>query len=57
LSATASFRLRWRITTNYRWLDLEPQRVLYLLAPFPVIREFAAMLRMLKPGEQWMGLA
>jgi hypothetical protein len=25
------------------------------MAPFPVIREFAAMLWMLKPGEQWMG--
>jgi len=33
-------------------LDLEPQRVLYPLAPYPVIREFAAMLRMLKLGEQ-----
>ncbi len=37
-------------------LDLEPQRVLYPLEPYPVIREFAAMLKALKPGEQgWMG--
>jgi hypothetical protein len=35
-------------------LDLEPQRVLYPLSPYPVIREFAAMLQMLKPGEQWL---
>jgi len=37
-------------------LDLEPQRVLYPLWPYPVIREFAAMLKALEPGEQgWMG--
>lgn len=36
-------------------LDLEPQRVLYPLEPYPVIREFSAMLGALKPGEQWMG--
>jgi hypothetical protein len=36
-------------------LNLEPQRVLYPLEPYPVIREFAAMLRALKPGEQWSG--
>ncbi len=36
-------------------LDLEPQRVLYPLESYPVIREFAAMLSALKPGEQWMG--
>jgi hypothetical protein len=36
-------------------LDLEPQRVLYPLEPYPVIREFATMLKGLKPGEQWMG--
>jgi hypothetical protein len=30
--------------------------VLYPLAPYPVIREFAAMLRMLKPGEQLISL-
>jgi hypothetical protein len=35
-------------------LDLEPQRVLYPLASYPVIREFATMLRVLKPGEQWL---
>lgn len=34
-------------------LDLEPQRVLYPLEPYPVIREFAAMLKELKPGESW----
>jgi hypothetical protein len=34
-------------------LDLEPQRV---LEPYPVIREFAAMLKALKPGEPgWIG--
>lgn len=36
-------------------LDLEPQRVLYPLESYPVIREFAAMLIALQPGEQWMG--
>ena len=37
-------------------LDVEPQRVLYPLWPYPVIREFAAMLKALEPGEQgWMG--
>ncbi len=36
-------------------LDLEPQRVLYPLESYPVIREFAAMLSALKPAEQWMG--
>ena len=36
-------------------LDLEPQRVLYPLESYPVIREFAAMLSALKPGGQWMG--
>jgi hypothetical protein len=37
-------------------LDLEPQRVLYPLEPYPLIREFAAILKALKPGEQgWMG--
>ena len=36
-------------------LNLEPQRVLYPLEPYPVVREFAAMLKVLKPGEQWMG--
>jgi hypothetical protein len=36
-------------------LDLEPQRVLYPLERYPVIHEFEAMLRTLKPGEQWMG--
>jgi predicted DNA-binding protein len=34
-------------------LDLEPQRVLYPLEPYPVIREFAAMLKELQPGESW----
>jgi hypothetical protein len=28
---------------------------LYPLEPYPLIREFAAMLKALKPGEQWMG--
>jgi hypothetical protein len=36
-------------------LDLAPQRVLYPLDPYPVIREFAAMLKALKPGQPWMG--
>jgi hypothetical protein len=36
-------------------LDLDPQRVLYPLEPYPVIREFSAMLKALQPGEQWMG--
>ena len=37
-------------------LELKPQRVLYPLEPYPVIREFAAMLKALKPGEPgWMG--
>lgn len=36
-------------------LNLEPQRVLYPLEPYPVIHEFAAMLKALKPGEQWSG--
>jgi hypothetical protein len=34
-------------------LDLELQRVLSA-GPYTVIREFAAMLRALKPGEQWL---
>jgi hypothetical protein len=34
-------------------LDLELQRVLHPLESYPVIREFAAMLKALKPGEQW----
>jgi hypothetical protein len=29
--------------------------VLYPLDPYPVIREFAAMLKALKPGQPWMG--
>ncbi|MGA2409130.1 MAG: hypothetical protein ABSG46_01925 [Candidatus Binataceae bacterium] len=33
-------------------LDLEPQRVLYPLESYPVIRAFAAMLNALKPGGQ-----
>jgi len=36
-------------------LDLEPNRVLYPLEPYPVIREFAAMLTGLKPGDQQRG--
>ncbi len=36
-------------------LDLEPHRVLYPLEPYPVIREFAAMLTGLKPGDQRRG--
>jgi len=38
-------------------LDLEPQRVLYPLWRYPVIREFAAMLKAPEPGEQggWAG--
>jgi hypothetical protein len=36
-------------------LDLGPHRVLYPLESYPVIREFAAMLWALKPGEQWTG--
>src|SRR5271155_5787315 len=36
-------------------LDFRPQRVLYPLGPYPVIREFAAMVSRLKPGEQWSG--
>ena len=37
-------------------LDLEPQRVLYPLETYPVICEFAAMLKALKPGGPgWMG--
>ncbi len=37
-------------------LDLEPRRVLYPLEPYPVIREFAAMLKALQPGGRgWLG--
>jgi hypothetical protein len=36
-------------------LDLERYHVLYPLEPYPVIREFAAMLGALKPSEQWTG--
>jgi hypothetical protein len=55
--ATAASRSRSRTTMSLAMLlDLEPQRVLYPLEPYPVIREFAAMLKALKPGEQgWMG--
>jgi hypothetical protein len=43
---------------NYEFsmlLDFQPQRVLYPLGPYPVIREFAAMVSRLKPSEQWAG--
>jgi hypothetical protein len=36
-------------------LDLAPQHVLYPLDSYPVIREFTAMLRTLKPGGPWLG--
>lgn len=36
-------------------LDFGPQRVLYPLGPYPVIREVAAMVNMLQSGEQWAG--
>src|ERR1700722_252235 len=36
-------------------LDLAPQHVLYPLDSYPVIREFSAMLRAVKPGIPWKG--
>jgi hypothetical protein len=36
-------------------LDLAPQHVFYPLDSYPVIREFAAMLRAIKPGVSWTG--
>jgi len=35
--------------------DLTAHRVLYPLEPYPVVREFAAMLKALKPGALWTG--
>jgi hypothetical protein len=36
-------------------LDLAPHHVFYPLDSYPVIREFAAMLRAVKPGVSWTG--
>ena len=37
-------------------LALEPRNVTYPLGAFPEIREFAAMLDRMKPGETWSGV-
>ena len=54
-----NFRLSTALEETFEFsmlLVLEPHRVLYPLEPYPVIREFDAMLKALKSGEElWQG--